>query len=120
MATCSGEGRRGPAGAMEADAQAPVQRRGEVAAPAMAYRRAAGGGEEAAEGLLEPRVHARLKLVLLTDRAASAMSRLAGHGEVIGVNTAPTPDEIIFDNDTTLAGAAQCGNGSAWPRPCSP
>ena len=26
------------------------------------------------------------------------------------MNTAPTPDEIIFDNDTTLAGAAQCGN----------
>ena len=33
-----------------------------------------------------------------------------GNSAVIGVNTAPTPDEIIFDNDTTLAGAAQCGN----------
>jgi hypothetical protein len=30
-----------------------------------------------------------------------------GNSAVIGVNAAPTPDEIIFDNDTTLAGAAQ-------------
>ena len=35
-----------------------------------------------------------------------------GNSAVIGVNTAPTPDEIIFDNDTTLAGATQCGNAN--------
>jgi Ca2+-binding RTX toxin-like protein len=32
----------------------------------------------------------------------------AGNSAIIGINTAPNPDTIIFDNDTTLAGAAQC------------
>jgi hypothetical protein len=31
-----------------------------------------------------------------------------GNSAVIGVDTGPTPDEIVFDNDTTLAGAAHC------------
>src|SRR4029453_17676224 len=63
-----------------------------------------------------------LLIVLFLAPAASAVTQCTfagttatvtidpGNSAVIGVNTAPTPNEIIFDNDATLAGAAQCGN----------
>jgi Ca2+-binding RTX toxin-like protein len=32
-----------------------------------------------------------------------------GESVILSVDTTPTPDEIVWDNDGTLAGAAQCG-----------
>jgi hypothetical protein len=32
----------------------------------------------------------------------------AGNSAIIGINAVPNPDTILFDNDTTLAGTAQC------------
>jgi hypothetical protein len=29
-------------------------------------------------------------------------------GAVVGIDTGPTPDEIIFDDDATIAGPARC------------
>ena len=65
-----------------------------------------------------------LLIMLLLAPAASAATQCTfadstakvtidpGDSAVIGVDTSPTPDEIVFDNDTTLAGAAQCGNAT--------
>ena len=59
-----------------------------------------------------------LLIVLFLAPAASAITQCTfagttatvtidpGNSAVIGVDTAPTPNEIVFDNDTTLAGAA--------------
>src|SRR6266540_7082574 len=33
----------------------------------------------------------------------------AGNSAVVGIDTTPTPNEIIFDPDATLMGATQCG-----------
>jgi hypothetical protein len=34
----------------------------------------------------------------------------SGNSAIIGIDTATTPDNIIFDGDTTLAGATACGD----------
>src|SRR6266540_2658443 len=44
------------------------------------------------------------------DHTGATVTLMLGSGDsaVIGIDSTPTPDEIIFDNDATLAGAAQC------------
>jgi hypothetical protein len=32
----------------------------------------------------------------------------AGSSAVVGIDTGPTPDETIFDDDATIAGPARC------------
>jgi Ca2+-binding RTX toxin-like protein len=65
----------------------------------------------AAYGIVVPQTAGALAMcAFLLDTATVTM--LGGGSAIIGVDTTPNPDIVLFDDDASLAGATQCGSAN--------